>query len=138
MIIIAVVSGLVTLLFLDLSELDLDSELITSYQLERNLYHDEDILYLDIETDGDLERIEIKEVGEKGPRLVVLKDNHVINQWDFMDPWMPSPGITHADVDGNGLLDLFVFTKRGDSVFVNRIKDFKDKSSLEKVRIFRV
>jgi len=85
--------------------------------------------YHDIDGDGRSEEIEIRhaEATMYDTRVLVYKEGRLIDQWNFPAPLMRSP-LEIGDFDSNGITEMYLFTQRGDSLFVNWFEPFDSTS----------
>jgi hypothetical protein len=93
-------------------------------------------MYVDLNSDG------ITEVVRSGKGLpfyhLLIMDNNlrVFDQWNFRDDLLPDPGALFVgNIDNDLYLEIFAFTYKGDSLFLN-VNEFFEPCGIKAERIY--
>ncbi|HXH17748.1 MAG TPA: histidine kinase [Chitinophagales bacterium] len=86
--------------------------------------------YYDFDGDGYSEEIEIQilEADLNPTRVLVYDKGKVIDQWNFPYPKHSYSALAFGDHNGNGFTEVFLFTSRADSLFINWFEPFNKPS----------
>jgi hypothetical protein len=84
--------------------------------------------YQDLNGDGISERIVAYDNRRGFPAIQVLKDDNVlVDQWNLNGTYPERSNIFYcADLDHNGLYEIYIFTMQGDSLLLNIVEPFPD------------
>jgi hypothetical protein len=94
------------------------------------------VYYQDLNNDGTTEQIHAKPGEPLNNLPVMTNDGRYYDQWNFPDQFLPGISeLTFGDYDDNGLSEIYVFTLRKDSIFLNAFEPF-DSSGFRLVRKF--
>ncbi|MBI4645654.1 MAG: SpoIIE family protein phosphatase [Bacteroidia bacterium] len=88
------------------------------------------IKYVDLDSDGYCEMLSYAHYGTKQAFIHIHDQNEkIIGVWNLLGDYIKNSDLMYGDFNNNGYKEIYIFTQKGDSVFINGNEIFKQDSS---------
>jgi hypothetical protein len=85
------------------------------------------IYYIDFDGDGNSEKIYLKKSWENKTVFIIYSHGKLINQWNFKGVSLLKNKPIYGDINGDGILELFVFTYLKNKIYLHCFNPIKNK-----------